>query len=113
MSSQAGWRSGGQEIWRVNSRVGNLAGGLHAPPCLLCHQPLGIVYTVFHVFTKKGNKIAIKGNKISIKGNNDHPTVRAEGPCDPGSMYLMPGYLGCPGAMYLVPGHLGCPRACV
>ena len=61
----------------MNSRAGNLAGGLCAPPCLLCRQPLVIVYTVFHVFTRKGNKIALKGNNV-------HPTVRAEGP---GNMY--------------------------
>ena len=101
MSSQAGRRSGGQEIWKVNSRAGNLAGGLCAPPpYLLCHQPLVIVYTVFHVFTRKGNKIAIKGNNV-------HLTVRAEGLCDPCNVYLMLGYLGCPVAMYLVPG---CPQ---
>ena len=87
----------------MNSRAGNLAGGLCATPCLLCHQPLVIVYTVFHVFTRKGNKVALKGNNV-------HPMVRAEGL---GNVYLMPGYLGCPGAMYLVPGHLGCPGAWV
>ena len=37
--------------------------------------------------------------------------VRAEGLCDPGNVYLMPGHLGCPWAMYLVQGHLGCSWA--
>ena len=92
--------------------MGELKGGqsgrwaLRPPPACCATSPWLLYILFFHVFTRKGNKIALKGNNV-------HPMVRAEGPCDPGNVYLMPGYLGRPGAMYLVPGHLGCPRACV